>query len=685
MEAAPGTGVKSVTTGGTSTASSAPAASTVQAKHGAVAGVAALIEVLQERVASENQAAIRNLVPALEKARAYRGRGGEVVRQAACRLLGCVASAESWAFKDATAVRYLQTVDECARHATDLIQVLAADALGVLSRIRLNPELCNKCIDNYLSGLKKVDETISARRGYCLCLGSMPPSKLGDRRGEVLAALCKEAQGLELPSCADQEDPTTRQYAVLALGRLCLATAVSNDELSAVVVALKACMHDYAADRRGDVGSWVREVAMEVAAALLDVQRREPIDDQPQLPDATASTQLVALMLQQAVEKIDRLRERSFGLLRTVLCTSETLLPRGKSLQLAYRRVCHSEAYDAIAISEEAGTASPANTPRGSWPPAHIDHLVSALGQPLAPAPTGENLDCFAASSSTKADRHGFVFDALVPLLAHEEYRPALVMGLVVSVGGLTEHTAKDAKRALLRHLNNRDGAANEVCNELLNTFDCAGVRDSEPEARRLLAPVLNTVGILLAQEAVPQEFARPFYDKAMRAVKTSRDIGRLRAAIAVFIGLLKWPGMVRRKSMSMLLQFLGTSFPTVRQGTAQALYIRLLEEEGDFDVSDGDEATAAFVPPPRAEAEVDGRPGVVAASALAEVLELLSVTPWGTDNDEALTSALREVYGKLHFDIPTGGRSILAPKKPKEDVMPRAAQYADLVRDNHF
>lgn len=32
---------------------------------------------------------IRNLVPALEKARAYRGRGGEVIRQAACRDLGC--------------------------------------------------------------------------------------------------------------------------------------------------------------------------------------------------------------------------------------------------------------------------------------------------------------------------------------------------------------------------------------------------------------------------------------------------------------------------------------------------------------------------------------------------------------------------------------------------------------------
>ena len=36
---------------------------------------------------------IRNLVPKIEKARLYRGRGGEMVRGAVCRLLECVALA----------------------------------------------------------------------------------------------------------------------------------------------------------------------------------------------------------------------------------------------------------------------------------------------------------------------------------------------------------------------------------------------------------------------------------------------------------------------------------------------------------------------------------------------------------------------------------------------------------------
>ncbi|CAE7039485.1 TFCD [Symbiodinium natans] len=328
-----------------------PTAGTVQARHGAVEAVASLVEVLQEKVAAENQTAIRNLVPALEKARAYRGRGGEVIRQAACRLLQKIA-ATPWPFKDATAVRYLQTVDECARHTTEAIRVVAAEALGVLAAARFKPELCSKCVDTYLRGLQKADETIAGRRGHTLCLGAMPMSALAERRADVLTALCKEVQGADLPGGKDQEDPTTRQYAVLSLGCLCVGSTLSPEEMSLLLSALEAAMRDYATDRRGDVGSWVREVAMEVIVAILEAQRHQP-EPQPALPDAACTTKLVSLLLQQAshlvsvsslfspmrssfrrtatksellaaawffeaVEKIDRLRDRAYGGLLTL-------------------------------------------------------------------------------------------------------------------------------------------------------------------------------------------------------------------------------------------------------------------------------------------------------------------------------------------------------------------------------
>ena len=65
---------------------------------------------------------LRNVVPRLEKARLYRGRGGEMVRGAACRLLECIAKAEHPMTKRAQ-LRMLDTIDECLKHPSADIQV----------------------------------------------------------------------------------------------------------------------------------------------------------------------------------------------------------------------------------------------------------------------------------------------------------------------------------------------------------------------------------------------------------------------------------------------------------------------------------------------------------------------------------------------------------------------------------
>ncbi len=72
--------------------------------------------------------AIRNIVPRAEKARAYRGRGGELVRAAACRLIECVCLAGHPLTRRA-ALRLLDTIEECLKHPYDAIQRAAAAAL----------------------------------------------------------------------------------------------------------------------------------------------------------------------------------------------------------------------------------------------------------------------------------------------------------------------------------------------------------------------------------------------------------------------------------------------------------------------------------------------------------------------------------------------------------------------------
>lgn len=262
------------------------------------------------------------------------------------------------------------------------------------------------------------------------------------------------------------------------------------------------------------------------------------------------------------------------------------------------------------------------------------------------------------------------IFDALVPLLGCEAYRSAICFGLVVSVGGITEHIARDAQRALLRYLQ-EDGATeargDEIALELLKIFEQVGTKDSNKEARRMVVPLLGTAGVLLAEGCFPESRAEALLQRVLAAVRSSKDISRLRASVAVLVGLLRWPGSVRRQALNALLEFLGYSFPTVRQATAQSLYIRLLEEDSDLDLSDGALAHS------------------VLAARVAEVSELLMSTPWSTDNEEALVSALCEVYRKMGLELPEGGRSMVAPKKPDGPKQPRENQYADLVREHHY
>lgn len=647
-----------------------PTGGTVAARHGAVMAVAAVVQSLQGSVAIERQTSIRNLVPALEKARAYRGRGGEIVRQAACALLSAVAAATTWPFKEATAARYLQTIDECVRHTTDVVQVSAADALRSLALHRFGAEACRKCADNYTSGLRKAGETIAARRGFTLCLGMLPPRLLGDALQTVVAALTKEVTGTSLPGGEEQQDPKTRQYAVLSLGSLCLSGSLHVEELAQALDALEAAMEDYATDRRGDVGSWVREAATEVIAAILDAQRQE--NPTCALADTGVTTRLVGHLLRQAVEKIDRLRDRACGLLQYLLCDAsrDTCMTVDK----AYRRICHGEQYalPQIESSIEEAKMCPTQAWSVSWPPARANTLAKQLRQLAVilwqeEPPPGSSQ---TPAPPSREDKNADMFRALVPLAVHDEYRCSIISGLVVSVGGLTAHTAKDAQAALMSFLDDGDEQrAENVVEVLLDTFKQVNVKDGDPEARRVLPPLLCMVGLLLSHGKVPDSMGAALCTQARQVVRSSKDMARLRSSISVFVGLLGWKGTVRISSLSVLLQFLGYSFPTIRQATANALYIRLMEEEGDFDMSSPE----------------SGFHHTVTSATLADLLELISVTPWSTDDTSLLTEALHNAYASFGLELPTSGRSILVPRKPAATVKSPGNEYADLVRENHY
>jgi hypothetical protein len=106
-------------------------------RHGSILGVAesvAALTALGRHLPDETVAEIVAVVPQIEKARLYRGRGGEIVRQAACRLIECIALAEL-PLPVKMQVRLLDSIDESIKHAMEPVQVQAVAALRAFARV----------------------------------------------------------------------------------------------------------------------------------------------------------------------------------------------------------------------------------------------------------------------------------------------------------------------------------------------------------------------------------------------------------------------------------------------------------------------------------------------------------------------------------------------------------------------
>ncbi|KAF4701499.1 hypothetical protein FOZ62_000378, partial [Perkinsus olseni] len=216
---------------------------------------------------------IRNVVPKLEKARLYRGRGGEMIRAAACSLVQAVFYARSCIpLKPNTIPRYIQSINSSIRHFTAAVQIAAAEALMALVVCRpgeATDDEITKAEADYVKKLEVTDENVAARRGYLLALAVLTRAREAPPQPEVVSLFIREATAWpEHPISKDVVDAETRRWAVVGL--LAVAEKGGSEVAAKVVRALVRCMViDYATDTRGDVGRWIRQDAARGVSALV--------------------------------------------------------------------------------------------------------------------------------------------------------------------------------------------------------------------------------------------------------------------------------------------------------------------------------------------------------------------------------------------------------------------------------
>ena len=279
-------------------------------RHGATLALAEIItastndsEVMLD---NETMKKLRNVVMKVEKARLYRGRGGEWMRAACCDLIGSICYA-GHPLAERTQLRLLESIHESMKHPKEEVKQAAIEALKKLSHGYFwfgdggqdghEVAALLKCtVDIYVKGLK-ADMNPAARRAFALALGALPARLVAaDEPTLERVIICMEEAAVlkSEMGAVDEEmkDAETRRNAVATVGslmkKISLACAMphvqtpsfgaTDEHFARLFNVLLLATADYDIDNRGDVGSWVRMEALAALCSVISSIRKYPED-----------------------------------------------------------------------------------------------------------------------------------------------------------------------------------------------------------------------------------------------------------------------------------------------------------------------------------------------------------------------------------------------------------------------
>ncbi|KAI7993876.1 Tubulin-folding cofactor D [Camellia lanceoleosa] len=271
-------------------------------RHGSTLAVGEVVFALHQydyTLSIDKQKHVAGIVPAIEKARLYRGKGGEIMRSAVSRFIERISSAHvHWPEKVKRTL--LDTLTENLRHPNSHIQNAAVEALKHFVPAYLvgaDDKSVSDIMSRYLEQL--TDPNVAARRGSAFAIGVLPFELLAKRWKIVILKLCS--------ACAVEDKPEDRIFEARTLFK---------------------ALDDYSVDNRGDVGSWVREAAMDgLERCTYILCKRHSMNLRCIRFDANLATSLVGGIVKQAVEKMDKIRERATKVLQRILYNKTIFVP----------------------------------------------------------------------------------------------------------------------------------------------------------------------------------------------------------------------------------------------------------------------------------------------------------------------------------------------------------------------
>ncbi|KAK8960657.1 hypothetical protein KSP40_PGU013149 [Platanthera guangdongensis] len=501
-------------------------------RHGATLAVGELVLTLHECnfcIPVDMQRKVSSIVPAIGKARLYRGKGGEIMRSAVSRFIDCISCSAIY-LTEKTKKSLLDTLTDNLKHPSGQIQCAAVEALRHFVQaylVSLDETVPNMIISKYLELLD--DPNVAARRGAALAFGIFPYKFLHTRWRDIMQKLCKSCL---LPDKPDDLDAEARVNAVRGLVSVCetLARSSSNriSEDSSIYCFIKKdvmrvlfdALDDYAVDNRGDVGSWVREAAMDglerCSYILCKYDTMIASDQLFPLFDDNIATDLIKGLAKQAVEKMNKIRGIAARILQRIIHYPQHFIP-------------------------------------------YIPHR-NALEE-IIPLDT-----------DLKWEDPTISYPRLVQLLQFSCYSRCVLSGYVITVGGLQESLSKTSREALLEYIYVSDGATTQKINyrERMLSTDLLWLLQNYQKCNRVIIPTIKTIEILLSRkvffnmEGHSLEFCSGLLDSLLIELKGTKDFTKLNKGISIFGYVASLMEPISLRALAQLLFFLGHQFPKV-------------------------------------------------------------------------------------------------------------------------
>lgn len=539
-------------------------------RHGATLAAGELVLALHlcgHLLPSDKQRLVAGVVPAIEKARLYRGKGGEIMRSAVSRFIECI-SISHLSLTGKIKRSLLDTLNENLRHPNSQIQNAAVNALKHFVQayiVAADTGSIGDITSKYLQML--TDPNVAIRRGSALALAALPYDLLANRWRDVLLKLCSSCTIEDNPEDRDAE---ARVNAVKGLISVCetltkrggdsnILSREDNTSLfllikNEVIMSLFKALDDYSVDNRGDVGSWVRDAAMDAlerctyilckrdsTSSTGRLDEVEPVSKLPNsgmannsqmdsLFDEKLASILVGGICKLAVEKMDKLREAAAKVLQRILYNKMVYIPF-----IPYREKLEK------LVPNDAGL---------QW------------GVPTVSYPR------------------------FIQLLQFDCYSRSVLSGLVTSTGGLQDSLRRASLSALLEFL--QAGGTNDLnkkkSRELMLSDDILWVLQQYERCDRVIVPTLKTIEILFSKKIfLDMEAHTPIFCSGVLAslaieLKGSKDFSKLYAGIAILGYIATVLDPINSQAFSHLLTFLGHRYPKIRKASAEQVYLVLLQ-----------------------------------------------------------------------------------------------------------